>query len=92
MKPVLKQLKIEEDSSVANILDHVFKRMKREDLIFKRPYEVKNHFNQTRGKWPSAISNSIFLDSKKFHIVYSNLFFKRVPKIMYRSVIENEMS
>lgn len=86
MAPVRQKLGIEEDGEVSKALDFVFKRMKRDDFKFTRPYKVKNHFQQARGKWSSAISNSVFLDSKKFHIIYSDLFFKRFVQIMFRSV------
>ena len=66
--------------------------MKRKDFIFTRDYRVKNHFNQTRGKWSSAIANSVPLDSKKFHIVYSDLFFQRVHEISRRALDRKDMN
>ena len=47
---------------------------------------------KARGKWSSAISNSVFLDSKKFHIIYSDLFFTRFVQIMLRSVKKGELT
>lgn len=86
MQPIRAKLNIQEDDEVSKSLDFIFKRMKRDDFIFTRPYNVKNHYQQARGKWSSAISNSVFLDCKKFHIIYSDLFFKRFAQIMFRSV------
>lgn len=88
----LQQFHITEDSKCAKVLDYIFKRTKREDFIFTREYTVKNHFQQTRGKWPSAIANSVFLDCKKFHIVYSELFFKRLYKKLNDEVYAKKMS
>ena len=70
----------------------LFKRLKREDFVFTRPYRVKNVFKKTRGKWSSAFSNSVYLDSKKFHIIYSDMFFKRFGRIMMQTAADGELT
>lgn len=81
-----------DDHKVADILDLLFKKFKRDDFVFTKLYKVKNHFKKTRGKWSSAISNSVFLDSKKFHIIYSSMFFKRIRQVMKRSLHDGDLN
>ena len=81
-----------EDHRVADILDLFFKKFKRDDFVFTKLYKVKNHFKKTRGKWSSAISNSVFLDSKKFHMIYSSMLFKRVRQVMKRSLHDGDLN
>lgn len=80
-----------DDRKVADILNQIFKKFKRDDFVFTRLYKVKNHFKKTRGKWSSAISNSVFLDSKKFHVVYSSMFFKRLRQVLKRSLNDGDL-
>ena len=92
MRPVVLRLKLKDDTEVSHVLDVLFKRVKREDFIFTRPYEVASHYEKTRGKWSSVVSNSVYLDSKKFHIVYSDMFFKRFGRIMMQTAADGELT
>lgn len=83
---------LQDGRKLSDILDFIIKKFKRDDFVFTKLYKVKNHFKNTRGKWSSAISNSVFLDSKKFHIVYANMFFKRFKSIMKRSMMDGDLN
>ena len=57
---------ITNETLVTVIIDPILKNMQRSDFIMQKEYSVKVVFDQPKGKWQSALSNSVFLDSKKF--------------------------
>jgi hypothetical protein len=59
-------------------------RVKREDYIFQRKYRVKNTFKKPRGKWSIYTSDSVLMDYKDFHKIYSHMFFNRIMEVIDR--------
>ena len=53
-------------------------------MVFEKLYQVKALYDKPKGKWPSAISDVIFLDSKDFFKVYATMVNKRILDIMGR--------
>ena len=50
--------------------------VERKDFIVVKEYTVKAVFDSPRGKWPSAIAESIFIDSKTALKTWVGLFFE----------------
>lgn len=72
------------EAKVAPYLEAFLIRVKREDYLFNRKYRVKNTFKKPRGKWTLAIAESVLLDYKDFHKIYSHMFFNRIMEIIDR--------
>ncbi|CDW88470.1 permease-like protein [Stylonychia lemnae] len=45
------------------ILEDFFQNIRRDDFTFEQNYTVKEEISSTFGKWPSAMGNTVFLDS-----------------------------
>ncbi len=69
---------LSEDLKVSSMMNKLITRLKKEDFIFTREYKVKSQFKKARGKWPSVIQDSVFIDSTNFHKIYLNMLIDRV--------------
>ena len=55
------------------VMDRLLKNARKEDFIFTKKYRVRSLFKKARGKWPGSLTDSIFIDSKKFLVVYAEM-------------------
>jgi len=55
----------------------------------QREYTIKAVFDSPRGKWPSSLPNSIFLDSRKFFAIYSAQLFDNIVEVMEREMLRD---
>lgn len=71
---------------VAQVIDRFIGKLKENDFKFTRPYQIKAVYSKPSGKWSTAFTNSAFLDSRKFFVVYSQMIFSRIIQILEREV------
>ena len=75
---------VTDDTPLSDILDIILNIMVKEDFIFSERYKVVDTFDSPHGKWPNMIKDSIFIDCKMFHIIYSNKISARILEVMER--------
>ena len=60
------QRNITYSTKLYTLIDPWIKDLKKDDFRMRKEYTVKAVFDKPRGKWPEAISDSVYLDSRKF--------------------------
>jgi hypothetical protein len=82
----LKSRRINDNTTFVEVLDIVVRNLKKDDFIMHREYTVKALFDSPRGKWSASLSNSVFLDSKKFFSIYTNQFLDNMMDVFHREM------
>ena len=75
-----------DDTPAASFFDDFLNKTTKDDFIFSREYKVVRNLGKVRGKWPLALTNSIFIDSKKVHTIYSSMFSQRIMQVLARQI------
>jgi LPS O-antigen subunit length determinant protein (WzzB/FepE family) len=75
---------------VCDIIDSILRIFAREDFVFSQRYNIVATFKEPYGKWTSLFKNSVYIDSKDFHIIYGEKFTERVLIILERHMEQNE--
>lgn len=64
------------------MIDDFLEGTTRKDYLFTRQYKVVDTFKKVRGKWPAALTDSVFMDSGKFHRIYFDMISNRIEAIL----------
>ena len=68
------------------MVDDFLATTKKDDFIFHREYRVRATYTKVRGKWQSALADSVFIDSTKVHKVYAAMIVERIQQVFARQV------
>ena len=73
-----------DDKTMASFVDDFLATTKKDDFIFHKEYKVVGTYTKVRGKWQSALTDSVFIDSTKVHKVYATMIAKRILQVFAR--------
>ena len=88
----MKKFGIDYNTPIAVALDKFLVMTRRDDFIFNSKHKLATTFASSRGKFSNLVSDSVFLDSTKFHVKYTNKIFDRILLVIKREMTQNPKS